>query len=116
MTVPPCPYLHGRTAFGPSCTVFGCWRFDNGATSKFDDVLLVHGGLHHVIPLAVHLHFFGWTSRGDHPETFLPFEFGCGTLSAYLEVVDGGWWWWGSVVVGGGGLQDFSVSPSPLWF
>ena len=43
LTVPPCPYLHGRTAFGPSCTVFvypGCWYIDNGATSKFDDVLL----------------------------------------------------------------------------
>ena len=32
--------------------------FDNGATSKFDDVLLEHGGLLHVLPLAVHLNFF----------------------------------------------------------
>ena len=35
----------------------GCWHFDNGATSKFDDVLLEHGGLPHVLPLAVHLNF-----------------------------------------------------------
>ena len=32
---------------------------DNGATSKFDDVLFEHGGLLHVLPLAVHLKFFG---------------------------------------------------------
>ena len=29
--------------------------FDNGATSKIDDVLSEHGGLLHVLPLAVHL-------------------------------------------------------------
>ena len=36
---PPCPFLHGRPTFSPSCTEFvypGCWDFDNGATSKFD--------------------------------------------------------------------------------
>ena len=58
LTVPPCPYLHGRTAFGPSCTVFvypGCWYIDNGAKRKFDDVLLEHSGLPHVLLLAVHL-------------------------------------------------------------
>ena len=32
--------------------------FDNGAISKFDDVLLEHGGLPHVLPLAVQLDFF----------------------------------------------------------
>ena len=32
--------------------------FDNGATSKFDDVLSKHGGLLHVLPLAVHLNSF----------------------------------------------------------
>ena len=45
---------------GPSCTEFdypGCWHFDNGAISKFDDVLLEHGGLPHVLTLAVHLKF-----------------------------------------------------------
>ena len=31
--------------------------FDNGAISKFDDVLLEHRGLPHVLPLAVHLKF-----------------------------------------------------------
>ena len=50
----------GRPTVGPSCTEFvypGCWHFDNGAISKFDDVLLEHGGLPHVLPLAVHLKF-----------------------------------------------------------
>ena len=58
--VPPHPCLHGRPTVGPSCTEFvypGCWHFDNGAISKFDDVLLEHGGLPHVLPLAVHLKF-----------------------------------------------------------
>ena len=52
------PLSHGRPTVGPSCTEFfypGCWHFDNGAISKFDDVLLEHGGLPHVLPLAVHL-------------------------------------------------------------
>ena len=45
---------------GPSCTEFvyhECWHFDNGATSKLDDVLFEHGGLPHVLPLVVHLKF-----------------------------------------------------------
>ena len=33
----------------------GCWHFDNGAISKFDDVLLEHGRLPYVLPLAVQL-------------------------------------------------------------
>ena len=52
----------GRPAFDPSCTEFvypGCLHFDNGATSKIDDVLTEHGGLLHVPPLTVHLRFFG---------------------------------------------------------
>ena len=32
----------------------------NDATSKIDDVLTEHGGLIHVLPLAVHLIFFCW--------------------------------------------------------
>ena len=40
-------------------------KFDNGASSKIDDVLTEDGGLLHVLPLAVHLNFFdgqvGWT-------------------------------------------------------
>ena len=59
-TVPPCPCLHGRPTVGPSCTEFvypECWHFDNGAISKFDDVLLEHGGLPHVLSLAVQLKF-----------------------------------------------------------
>ena len=52
---------HGRPAFGPSCTEFvfrECWHFDNDAKSKIDDVLTEHGGLLHVLPLAVHLSVF----------------------------------------------------------
>ena len=55
------------------------------------------GGLLHVLHLAFHL-----------SETFLLSEVFCGTPPSCLKVV-GGWW------VGRGGLQDFSVSPSPLW-
>ena len=33
-------------------------EFDNSAKSKIDDVLSEHGGLLHVLPLAVHLRFF----------------------------------------------------------
>ena len=55
-TVLNCSYLNGRPASGPSCTDFvypGCWHFDNDATRKIDDVLTEHGGLLHVLPLAV---------------------------------------------------------------
>ena len=48
-------FLHGKPAFGPSCTEFvypGSWHFENGATRKIDDVLTEHGGLLHVLPLA----------------------------------------------------------------
>ena len=65
--IPQCPCLHGRPTFSPSCTEFiypGCWHFDNGATSKFDDVLLDHGGLPYVISLAVNLDFFGGQVEG----------------------------------------------------
>ena len=43
----------------------------------------------------------------DHSEPFLFSELFCGTPPSCLKVM--GW------VGGGGGLQDFSVSPSPLW-
>ena len=33
-------------------------HFDNDATSKFDDVLTEHGGLPHVLPIAVYLGLF----------------------------------------------------------
>ena len=35
----------------------GCWHFDKGATTKFDDVLTEHGGLPHDLSLDVHLKF-----------------------------------------------------------
>ena len=82
------------------------WHFENGASSKIDYVLAEYGGLLHVLPLAVHL-----TSRVDHFSPFLFSKLFCGTPPSRLKVI--GWW---VVVVGGvGGLQDFSVSPSPLW-
>ena len=34
------------------------WHFDNGASSKIDDVLAEDGGLLHVLPLPVNLNFF----------------------------------------------------------
>ena len=40
--------LHGRHAFGPSLAEFVYprgWHFDNGGTSKIDDVLTENGGL-----------------------------------------------------------------------
>ena len=67
-----------------------------------DDVLAEDGGVLHVLPLAVHLNFL-WTSRVDHSGPFLFSELFCGTPPSCLKVR------------GGGGLQDFSVSPSPLW-
>ena len=67
----------------------------------FLPVLPEHGGLLHVLPLTVHLIFFGWTSRWDHSKMFLLFEFCCGTPPSCIKV--GGWWV--------GGLEQFSVSP-----
>ena len=64
----------------------------NDATSKIDNVLTEHGGLLHVLPLAVHL------SRGDHSEPFLLFEFFSGTPPSCLKVIG-----WGGGVVGWGG-------------
>ena len=55
------------STFGPSCTAFvypGCRHFDIGATSKFDDVLLEHGGLPHVLSLAVHLNLLAGQVEG----------------------------------------------------
>ena len=42
-----------------------------------DDVLTEHGRLLHVLPFSVHC--------GDHSETFLLFEFFCGTLPSCLN-------------------------------
>ena len=89
------------------CVWWGDWHFDNIASSEIDDLLAEVGGLLHVLPLAVTLNFFfGLTSRVDHSETFLLSEVFCGTPPSCLKVV--GVW-----VMGG--LQDFSVSPSPLF-
>ena len=80
-----------------------CWYFDNGATSKIDDVLTEHGVLLLVLPLAVHLKYiFCWTSIGDHSKMFLLFGFCCGTPPSCLKVR-------------GGGLRQH-FSPNPFWF
>ena len=85
---------------GAACTEFadaGGWHFDNGAISKFDDVLLELGGLPHVLPLAVQLDFTEVLKyRGDYSKMFLLFEYCCGTPPSCLE--------------------HFSVSLSPFWF
>ena len=74
---------------------------NNCATSKLNEALTEHGGqLTGVLPLAVHQKMLF-----DRQKKF--FEFFCGTPPSFLKVI--GWWW----VVGG--LQNFSVSPSPLW-
>lgn len=56
---------------------------DNCAKSILDDVLLEHVRLTNVVPLAVHLNFFGWASRGNQFKTLLLF----------------GIWVWGECVV-----------------
>ena len=60
------------------------------STSKIDDVLTEHGGMLHVLPLAVCLKFILRTSWGDHCETFLLFGYYYGTPSSWLKVF--GWW------------------------
>ena len=62
--------------------------------------LLEHGGLPHVLPLAVHLIFLGSQVEG----TILS-RFCCGAPPSCLKVY--GW-----VVCG---LEEFSVIPRPLW-
>ena len=59
-----------RPALGPSCSTEFVYEFDNGATSKIDDVLTDHGGLLHVLPLAVHLKFFGGQENETFPQGF----------------------------------------------
>ena len=58
--------------------------FDYGATSKFDDVLFEHGGLPHVLPIAVRLKF---SLAGQVVQTILRlFEFVCGTPPSCLKI------------------------------
>ena len=54
--------------------------FDNGATSKIDDVLSEHGGLLHVLPLAVHLIFFDRQVGGNILSKFYSLGFVVGPL------------------------------------
>ena len=53
--------------------VGGPQDFDNGASSKIDDVLAEDGGLLHVLPLAVHLKFFMTDKFGRPFWTILTF-------------------------------------------
>jgi len=43
---------------GPKYFRVSPWHFENGASSKIEDVLAEDGGLLHVLTLAVHLIFF----------------------------------------------------------
>ena len=54
-------------------------------TLTIEDILTEHGGILHVLPLAVHLKYiFCWTSRG-YSDPFLLFEFIVGPLLSYLS-------------------------------
>ena len=44
LTVEMRRYPHWRPECGPALNP-GCWHFDNGATSKIDEVLIEHSGL-----------------------------------------------------------------------
>ena len=68
----------------------------DGATRKIDYVLLEHGGLPHVLPLAVHLGFFCGQVEGTILRCSYSFSFIVKPQSC-LKVR-------GLVVVGGGGL------------
>ena len=62
----------------------------------FNDLLLDHVGLPHVLDLAVHLvNFFGWMSQGDHHETLLLWALFYQSTPSCWKVMGGvGWWWW----------------------
>ena len=69
-------YLYKRHAFGPSCTEFvypECCHFDDGASSKIDDVLAENGGLLDVLPLTVHLKLFLMDKYGGPFRNFFIF-------------------------------------------
>ena len=80
---------------GPQDIHVSPWNFENGASSKIDDILVEDGGLLHVLPLAVQLQFFfGWTSWVDHSGPFLLSELFCETPPSCLKVMGWWWWWW----------------------
>ena len=73
----------------------------------FDDVLAEDGELLHVLPNAVHLNFFLWTSSVDHSGPFLFSELFCGTPSPCLKVI--------GVVGGVLAPKIFESAPVPFW-
>ena len=58
------------------------------ATIKIDVILIEYGGLHHILPLTVHLKIFGWTSSGDHSIKMFFFS----SFFAGHDHDGGGWW------------------------
>ena len=54
---------------GPKDFMVIPWHFENGASSKIDDVLAEDGGLLHVLPLAVHLNFWWPTGFYCQPQS-----------------------------------------------
>ena len=63
------------------------WHFENGASSKIEDVLTEDGGLLHVLTLAVHLNNFLMKIRVDHYGPFLLSELFCGTPPSCFDDV-----------------------------
>ena len=73
-----------------------------------DKLLLEHGGLSHVLDLAVHLvNFFGWMSQGGHSEPLLLLSLFYQSTPSCLKVMGGVGWV-------GGGPWDYCVSLSPF--
>ena len=71
-----------------------CWHFDNDETRKIDDVLNEHGGLLHVLPLAVQLHFFFHRQVGmTILSKFYSLAFVVGPLLHSQKILGGGGWW-----------------------
>ena len=64
-----------------------------GWVVMINDVFAKDGGLLQVLPLAVHLNLFCWTSRVDHSGPFLFSELFCGTPPSCLKVGGGGGGW-----------------------
>ena len=54
----------GWMVLAPNVFVSAPWHFENGASSKIDNVLAEDGGLLHVLPFAIHLIFFMLKSYG----------------------------------------------------
>ena len=80
--------------FHHALVYMGDLQFDKGTISKFNDVLLEHGGLPHVLPLAVHLKLLAGQVEGTILTHSLPLSFFCGIPPSCLKVIR---WWVGDL-------------------